>query len=331
MFTSGAPTIRIPAYHSFLIGTQNSLPWDRAKRRTNVGTNLTKIWGNHTLKVGFEFLNTSDFLDQVTHPRGAFFFTGSMTAIPSDSAAQNGYANQMAAFLLDVPQQIERGIPAVTDVGLSMDAPHRGGRHSSYWSYVHDKWQIHPRITLDLGLRHEYYTPLVGFHSKGGMVDYDPETNQLLVAGYGNIPDDLGVASYWKNFAPRTGISWRITDETVLRAGYGVSGLQYPDGCCRGFPVEQNQVINGPNSFAAAGAMVTGIPRPPSFRFRTAASWWPTARCSRRNSRAFIPNRVTWGSCTRETSPTSGRCPDPSRPKSRTSVTAQTSLTPTQI
>jgi hypothetical protein len=190
MFTSGAPTINIPAYHAFLIGTQNSLPWDRAKRRTNVGTNLTKITGNHTVKVGFEFLNTSDFLDQVTHPRGEFTFTGSMTAITSDSAAQNGYANQMAAFLLDVPQEVERGIPAVTDVGLSMDAPHRGGRHQSYWSYVHDKWQVHPRITLDLGLRHEYYTPLVGFHGKGGMVTYNPENNQLLVAGCGNIPEN---------------------------------------------------------------------------------------------------------------------------------------------
>ena len=262
MFTSGAPTINIPAYHAFLIGTQNSLPWDRAKRTTNLATNVTKIWGNHTLKVGAEFRNTNDFLDQVTHPRGEFTFTGAMTAIPTDSAAQNGYANQMAAFLLDVPQEIERGIPAVTDVGLSMDEPHRGGRHKSFWSYVHDKWQVHPSITLDLGLRHEYYTPLVGFHGKGGMVNYDPETNQLLVAGYGNIPENLGVPSYWKNFAPRTGISWRLSDATVLRAGYGVSGLAWPDGCCRGFPIEQNQLIEGPNAFAPAGSMATGIPAP---------------------------------------------------------------------
>ena len=119
-----------------------------------------------------------------------------------------------------------------------------------------------PSITLDLGLRHEYYTPLVGFHGKGGMVNYDPETNQLLVAGYGNIPENLGVPSYWKNFAPRTGISWRLSDATVLRAGYGVSGLAYPDGCCRGFPIEQNQLIEGPNAFAPAGSMATGIPAP---------------------------------------------------------------------
>jgi hypothetical protein len=261
-FSSGPPTINLPAYHAFLLGTQNSIPWDRAKRTTNLGSNVTKIWGNHTLKVGGEFKMTNDFLDQVTHPRGEWTFTGAMTAIPGDSRAQSGYANQMAAFLLDVPETIERGLPAVDDVGLSMDAEHRGGRHKAVWTYVHDKWQVHPNITLDLGLRHEYYTPLVGFHGKGGMANYDPETNQLQVAGYGAIPENLDVQSYWKNFAPRTGISWRLNEATVLRAGYGVSGLQYPDGCCNQYPIEREQEIEGPNSFAPAGSMAAGIPAP---------------------------------------------------------------------
>ncbi len=110
-FTSGAPTINIPAYHAFLLGTQNSLPWDRAKRTTNLSTNVTKIWGNHTLKVGGDFRMTNDFLDQVAHPRGELTFTGAMTAIPTDSAAQNGYANQMAAFLLDVPGRSSEASP----------------------------------------------------------------------------------------------------------------------------------------------------------------------------------------------------------------------------
>ena len=320
-FTSGAPTINIPAYHAFLLGTQNSLPWDRAKRTTNLSTNVTKIWGNHTLKVGGDFRNTNDFLDQVTHPRGEFTFTGAMTAIPGDSRAQNGYANQMAAFLLDVPREIERGIPLVADVGLSMDEPHRGGRHKAVWSYVHDKWQVHPNITLDLGLRHEYYTPLVGFHGKGGMVNYDPETNQLLVAGYGDIPENLGVQSYWKNFAPRTGISWRLNEATVLRAGYGVSGLAWPDGCCRGFPIEQNQLIEGPNSFAPAGSMATGIPAPSLVPIPENGILLADGSLLTQTSPPLRSSRVTRGSCTRGTWPTSGPCLEPSRPKWPTSVT----------
>ena len=126
------------------------------------------------------------------------------------------------------------------DVGAPLDEPHRGGRHKSVFTYVHDKWQVRPNITLDLGLRHEYYTPVVGFHGQGGMVNYDPETNTLLVAGYGDIPENLGVESYWINFNPRTGISWRINDTNVVRAGYGVSAEGGPAQTGQIYPITQS-------------------------------------------------------------------------------------------
>lgn len=37
-----------------------------------------------------------------------------------------------------------------------------GTRHWAVFSSIHDKWQVTPKMTIDLGLRHEYYTPLVG-------------------------------------------------------------------------------------------------------------------------------------------------------------------------
>ena len=187
-FTSGPPTININGYHDFLLGFQNSLPWDRAEWIWTGGTSLTKIWGNHTVKMGGDFRWNRHMLDQVTHPRGEFGYRGSTTASSADSRAQNGFANAMAAFMLDVPFSIERGIVSVSDVDRPLEEMHRGGRHTSVFSYVHDKWQIRPNITLDLGLRHEFYTPVVGFHGTGGMATYDPVTNQLLVAGYGGIP-----------------------------------------------------------------------------------------------------------------------------------------------
>ena len=36
---------------------------------------------------------------------------------------------------------------------------------------IHDKWQATPNVTVDLGLRHEYYTPLVGLTGRGGPID----------------------------------------------------------------------------------------------------------------------------------------------------------------
>ena len=132
----------------------------------------------------------------------------------------NGYANSLASFMLDVPNFIERG--------LVHDTIHRGGTHKAVYTYVHDKWQMRPDITLDLGLRHELYTPLVGYTPVGGQATYDPDTNTIRVAGYGDIPENLGVKTYWKNFNPRTGISWRLNEANVFRAGYGVSALGMP-------------------------------------------------------------------------------------------------------
>ena len=261
-FTSGPPTINVDGYHNFLLGFQNSLPWDRAERTWTMGSSATKLWGNHTLKMGGDVRITRHMLDQVTHPRGEFLFEGATTAIPGDSRAENGYANAMAAFLLDVPIAVERGLVSVSDVGASLDETHRGGRHKSVFTYVHDKWQLRPNITVDLGLRHEYYTPITGFHGRGGMASYDPETNTLRVAGYGDIPENLGVKGYWKNFNPRTGISWRINEANVLRAGYGVRAEGGPSSSGQIYPIRQEQVIEGPNSFAPAGSLAAGLPPP---------------------------------------------------------------------
>jgi hypothetical protein len=261
-FTSGPPTININGYHNFLLGFENSLPWDRAERIWTAGTSATKIWGNHTLKIGGDFRINRHMLDQVTHPRGEFEYRGSTTASSADSRAQGSYANAMAAFLIDVPFSIERGVVAVSDVGAPLDEVHRGGRHKSVFTYVHDKWQLGPNITVDLGLRHEYYTPIVGFHGKAGMVNYDPEANMLMVAGYGDIPENLGVESYWMNFNPRTGISWRLNESNVLRAGYGVSAEGGPSSSGQIYPIRQEQLIEGPSSFAPAGSLATGIPAP---------------------------------------------------------------------
>jgi len=88
-------------------------------------------------------------------------------------------------------------------------------------------------------------------------------TNTLRVAGYSAVPQDLGVKTAKDNFAPRLGVSYRINDKTVLRAGYGVSIIPFPDNqYAYNFPVKQNNQFEPPNSFAPAGHMGDGFPAP---------------------------------------------------------------------
>ena len=256
-FSSGITSIDVGGYNGTLVGYAASLPWDRSERTWTAATTVTKLRGNHTLKVGGDLRYNRDFLLQVQDnggPRGVFRFRGTTTATPADSAAQNGFANSFAAFLLDAPQSLGRDL--ITDVDP-------GSRHWGIFSYVHDKWQVRPNVTVDLGLRHEYYTPLVGLTERGGLSNYDATNNTLRVSGYSEVPANLGVKSYWKNFNPRTGVSWRLDETNVLRAGYGVSTTPWPDNSYAfNFPVKQNNQINPANTFGTAGSMAAGLPAP---------------------------------------------------------------------
>ena len=253
-FTSGITTIDVSGYSDYLIGFETSLPWDREESTLTFATTATKIYGNHTVKVGGDLRMNRHLLDQVAHPRGAWRFRGAQTALASDTASINGFANALASFMLDVPDSVERG--------LVNETLHRGGTHKSVYTYVHDKWQIRSNITLDLGLRHEVYTPLIGYTPKGGQMTYDPDNNTVRVAGYGQVPENLGVKTYWKNFNPRTGISWRLSDSNVVRAGYGVSALPWPSSYGQDYPIRQTQQLTRATSFTAAHALALGLPAP---------------------------------------------------------------------
>jgi TonB-dependent receptor-like protein len=256
-FTSGLTTIQInQGFTNPMLGFAASLPWDRSEKTYNVASTFTKVKGNHTVKVGFDVRHNRDFLLQVQDnggSRGRFQFSGAQTATPSDTAAQNGFANAFASFLLDLPSRVERDLQ-VTDPGT---------QHWAIFTFIHDKWQVTPKLTLDLGLRHEYYTPFVGLVDQGGLSNFDPDTNTLRVAGYGSVPKDVGVKTAKDNFAPRTGLSYRFNEKTVLRAGYGVSIIPFPDNqYAYNFPVKQNNQFEPPNSFAPAGSMAAGFPPP---------------------------------------------------------------------
>ena len=160
----------------------------------------------------------------------------------------------MASFLLDWPSAVSRDLKV-------FDNP--GTKHwASFW-YVQDKWQARSNVTVDLGLRWEYYQPLVGLEGKGALANYDPEIHSIRVAGYGDLDNALNVKKNFKNFSPRTGVSWRLNQLSVVRAGYGASTIPFPDNrYAFNYPVKQNYVGASPNGFQRAGSMAAGFPAP---------------------------------------------------------------------
>lgn len=186
-------------------------PVERHEKSYTFTTNLTRQAGAHELRTGFDFIRY-----QLNHwqpelgsgPRGAFSFSGNITGQPGYTS--NNW-NQYAAFLLGL----------TSSVGKSIQFEEMSGRENQYGLYISDRWNATEKLTLNLGLRYEYY-PLMRRENRGiERLDYN--TFDVLLGGVGNGPEDLGISVSKTLFAPRLGAAYRINDKTVFRGGYGMT------------------------------------------------------------------------------------------------------------
>ena len=252
-----------------MLGFSASQPWDRSEKTWSFNGVLTRLLQSHTVKVGGEYRHNDDMLLQTQDaggPRGRFAFNSSGTGNPADAASTTSIANSFASFLLDWPNTVQRDLKVI-------DRP--GTKHTGLFAFVQDKWQVRSNVTVDLGLRWEYYTPLAGLEGAGSLSNYDPTTHTLHVSGFGDTDEALNVKKKFTNFAPRTGVSWRLNDKNVVRAGYGASTIPFPDNrYAFNYPVKQTYAGTAVNGFQPAGSMA------PASRRR---------RCSTIPSNGIIP------------------------------------------
>ncbi|MDQ2901404.1 MAG: TonB-dependent receptor, partial [Acidobacteriota bacterium] len=232
-WTSGPPQIALDNFGDPFIGFSASLPWIRAETNILFANTWTKTLGNHTVKFGFDMRRIRDDLlqTQTVNPRGRYHFTTNQTSI---SGANTSFGNSFASFLLDVPSEVGRDYPVAFPAYRAWE----------FFAYAGDKWTVTPKLTIDLGLRWEYYPPATPAHT-GGFSQYDPSNNSLIIAGIGGNPSDLGLDKHYKDFAPRVGIAYRWNDKTVVRSGFGISYTPFPDNTyAYNYPIKQNNVFS---------------------------------------------------------------------------------------
>ena len=126
-------------------------------------------------------------------------------------------------FANDAPVQLQAGVDPVT--GALADTP-RSWRSTEVGAFVQDDWKVHPGLTLNLGIRWDYFQPITEDQGRLANIIY-PETGEyferLANASVG-VVDEL-YQSDLNNFAPRVGFAWDFLryGKTVLRGGYGVA------------------------------------------------------------------------------------------------------------
>jgi hypothetical protein len=267
--TSGQVAFNLNTFTTPYIGYSASLPWLRAESNIDVANNWTKILGNHVLKAGVDIRRIRDDLVQGNNnaAAGQFYYEENQTSAPgavSFNGAVRGQANDVASLLFDVPYQ----------VGQDTNSTRPAFRQWWEFFFVSDKWQATPKLTVDLGLRYELYPPATPARA-GGFVNYNPATNQLVAAGVAHNPSNLGMKFDWTNFAPRLGASYRATDKTVVRGGFGVSYVPFVDNTyAYNYPIKTSTFYTNTPTYGAAlnpvGGYVTfatGIPATPEAVF----------------------------------------------------------------
>ncbi len=261
-YQGGYPEFGINSYDD--IGTTSEyLPYFRKDPSTNYVVNANKVKGSHDIRWGLDFsqlaLNEIQAEGGVAAGMGGFIFTGGPTAL--NGGPSTNQFNSYAAFLLGLANQTGKNTIYAPNSGCPWGLC--GAETTRAWRYglyVRDRWNVTPKLTLSYGLRWEYY-PLPKRVDEGiGL--YNPDTNNVSVCGYGLVPKGCNVSMSKKEFGPRVGIAYRVSNTFVVRAGYGITNDPYSlDRPFKyNYPTLLIATYNPANSYSWATTLQQGIP-----------------------------------------------------------------------
>lgn len=179
--------------------------------------NVTKNFAKHTLKFGGEY--RALFFNNLQGNTRDFTFAPQWTQGPNPAQTTAVAGSGLATFLLGVPAGNLGTVPAVA-------------QKISYWSlFLQDTFRASSRLTLNLGLRYDVEAPRTDRYNQLTNFGYDvrPPLNApglelrgaLVFPGVGGLPHTNANVDR-NNFAPRAGISFRLTPKTLIRTGGGI-------------------------------------------------------------------------------------------------------------
>jgi outer membrane receptor protein involved in Fe transport len=193
-------------------------PFQFRDNQYTLSVNLQKAYRGHVFRGGLEYQN-----QQLNHfqpqggafqtVRGTFQFNGQATMLQDAPAPADARFNSWASFLLGLPSGAGKVDQLVNPNSIFM---------KTYAAYVQDTWQVRPDLTLALGLRWELQ-PFPTRPDGKGVSRFDPEDGFVYIGGYGDTPQDTFARSGSGKLLPRAGVTYRLGQRTVVRAGYALS------------------------------------------------------------------------------------------------------------
>jgi hypothetical protein len=266
-FESGWPEFDFNAADDFAtIGVDNNfMPYYRSDPQYQYVANLSWVKGKHNLRFGGDLYHMAldeaqaEFLFGAYGAQGGFDFQRGATLRCEEGTPSGGCnlvsddsrGNSFASFMLGLPSVASRTlqVPDRYQVGVFLMS-----------TYARDRWNITPKLTLDYGVRWEYFP--IASRPDRGIEYYDKSINKVLLCGYGEVPKNCGAEVSKKLFAPRMGLAYRPTDSMVIRAGYGLTNDPYEglEFVRANHPVLVALYSQTPNSLFPVSKLSDGIP-----------------------------------------------------------------------
>jgi hypothetical protein len=236
----------LPGFGAFTVGLRGSTTWQFVEA-------VTKIWGEHTIKMGADvrLLQANNYQREV--PSGQFTFAANVTQNPQ---ATVGTGSQFATFMLG----------AVTSASITRYSGESEKAYSTSF-YFQDDWRATRRLTVNLGLRYDFQP--WGWERNSGTSNFNPfVTNPLTklpgAIQYANV--DYGrtaLVNVKTNFGPRVGFAYNVDGkgQTVIRGGYSIF---YPQVFYRDYFGNTAGFANTNTAYTPPG----GNSNLPSFQFK---------------------------------------------------------------
>jgi hypothetical protein len=259
------------------LGSNAFLPSDEVTSTFQLSDNVTKIYGKHTFKMGFEWQHVKFSTLQPPWSRGEFDYNGDYTEIPTVDSGNTGRAD----FLLTptattVPGGVNN-VGGSSEVFVSNISLTDNGK-SYYGGYVNDDWKVTPKLTVNLGVRYDFFGLVYEHHAnQANFVPGGPPTGTpmyIIPTGpnAGNLSpsflsllakDGITLAttgaygtglghSQKGNFAPRIGLAYQFTPKLVVRTGFGIfyNGFEnrgFSPNLGENYPFQFNFSFSSPN------------------------------------------------------------------------------------
>jgi hypothetical protein len=214
---NGVPGITLSNFTS----VTDTQPADRLQETFSLSDMVSWRHGKHNFRFGFDLRRAHNNLIAGSNSLGQYTFTGYATKNPATGSSTNASGSSFADFLLGAPQ----------NSAIQAGANKIYLREWVYDGYANDDFRVSSNITLNAGLRYEYFSPyteennrLVNLDHNADFTAFSRVTPGVAGAYSGAFPRSL-VQPDRSLISPRLGIAWRpkFLKNTVVRGGYGIN------------------------------------------------------------------------------------------------------------